>query len=99
MTALFEPMKGGEGFSGRAPGGPSRWSTERTAAWVPVTPRVVVEVSYDHFTGDRFRHGTKLLRLRPDKAASQCTMDQVAARGGGLMKLLGGVKGRRRRTS
>jgi len=41
----------------------------------------VVEVEYDHFTGGRFRHGTKLLRYRPDKAPRQCTLDQVAKKG------------------
>jgi ATP-dependent DNA ligase len=66
------------GFTGRAPGGPSRWSTERTGEWEPLAPTLVVEVEYDHFTGGRFRHGTKLLRFRPDKAPKQCTMDQVS---------------------
>jgi ATP-dependent DNA ligase len=40
-------------------------------------PDLVVEIEYDHFTGGHFRHGTKLLRFRPDKAPKQCTMDQV----------------------
>jgi ATP-dependent DNA ligase len=65
------------GFDGNAPGGPSRWSTERSAEWVPVKPNLVVEVRYDHVTGKRFRHGTKLLRFRPDKAPRQCTFDQL----------------------
>jgi ATP-dependent DNA ligase len=58
-------------------GGPSRSATHRSAEWVPLKPRLVVEVCYDHFTGERFRHGTRLLRWRPDKAAKQCTIDQV----------------------
>ena len=66
------------GFTGRAPGGASRWSTERTGEWEPLAPTLVVEIEYDHFTGGRFRHGTKLLRYRPDKSPKQCTMDQVA---------------------
>ncbi len=66
------------GFTGRAPGGPSRWSTERSAEWEPLEPRLVVEVSYDHFAGDRFRHATRFLRWRPDKAPRQCTLEQVA---------------------
>jgi ATP-dependent DNA ligase len=74
LTPLIKPP----GFTGRAPGGPSRWSTERSAEWQPLTPKLVVEVSYDHFTGDRFRHATRLLRWRPDKAPRQCTLDQVA---------------------
>jgi ATP-dependent DNA ligase len=69
------------GFTGRAPGGPSRWSTERTGEWEPLAPTLVVEVEYDHFTGGRFRHGTKLLRFRPDKSPKQCTLDQIAKKG------------------
>jgi ATP-dependent DNA ligase len=65
------------GFTGNAPGGPSRWSTERSAEWQPLAPKLVVEVQYDHFTGNRFRHGTKILRWRPDKAPETCSMDQV----------------------
>jgi ATP-dependent DNA ligase len=79
LTKKLEKLKG-EGFTGRAPGGPSRWSTERSAEWVPLKPELVVEISYDHFTGGRFRHGTKFLRWRPDKAPRQCTLEQVAPR-------------------
>ncbi|MEO5740285.1 MAG: ATP-dependent DNA ligase, partial [Vicinamibacterales bacterium] len=70
-------LAGGSGFTGRAPGGPSRWSTERSGEWVPLKPTLVVEVRYDHFSQGRFRHATKFLRWRPDKAPEQCTMDQV----------------------
>lgn len=70
------------GFTGQAPGGPSRWSTERTGEWQPLEPRLVVEVQYDHFTGGRFRHGTRLLRFRPDKAVRECTMAQVEQESG-----------------
>jgi len=73
LEAIIAPP----GFTGSAPGGPSRWNTERTAQWQPIAPLLVVEVEWDHFTGGRFRHGTKLLRRRPDKAPRQCTMDQV----------------------
>ena len=66
------------GFTGNAPGGPSRWSTERTAEWQPLKPKLVVEVLYDQVTSGRFRHGTRLLRRRPDKAPEQCTCDQLA---------------------
>jgi ATP-dependent DNA ligase len=88
LTAKLEKLKGGPGFTGNAPGGPSRWSTERSAEWVPVKPKLVVEVCYDHFSGERFRHGTRLLRWRPDKAPEQCTMDQVKQKNADLMKLL-----------
>jgi ATP-dependent DNA ligase len=77
LTAKLEKLKGSPGFTGDAPGGPSRWSTERSAEWVPLKPKLVVEVRYDHVTGGRFRHGTKLMRWRPDKAPRQCTMDQL----------------------
>jgi ATP-dependent DNA ligase len=65
------------GFTGQKPGGPSRWSTDRSADWQPLAPKLVVEVTYDHFSGDRFRHGTSFVRWRPDKAPRQCTMEQV----------------------
>jgi ATP-dependent DNA ligase len=77
LKAIIEPLKGGKGFSGRAPGGPSRWSTERSGQWEPLDPTLVCEVRYDHFSGGRFRHGTKLLRWRPEKKPRQCTMDQL----------------------
>lgn len=77
LTKTVEAMKGGKGFTGRAPGGPSRWSTERSAAWEPLRPKLVVEVEYAHVSQGRFRHGTKVVRWRPDKAPRQCTMDQL----------------------
>ena len=88
LTEKLEKLKGGSGFTGNAPGGPSRWSTERSAEWVPIKPKLVVEVCYDHFSGDRFRHGTRLMRWRPDKAPQQCTMDQVEQKKADLMRLL-----------
>jgi ATP-dependent DNA ligase len=77
LTEKLERLISEPGFTGRAPGGPSRWSTERSAEWQPLAPELVVEVGYDHVTGDRFRHGTRFLRWRPDKAPGQCTMDQL----------------------
>ncbi|MBA3652071.1 MAG: ATP-dependent DNA ligase, partial [Chthoniobacterales bacterium] len=88
LTEKFEALKKAPGFTGNAPGGPSRWSTERSAEWEPVAPKIVVEVTYDHFTGDRFRHGTKIVRWRKDKAPRQCTLDQVAHREGKSLALL-----------
>ena len=78
ITRKLEALAGGSGFTGDAPGGPSRWSTERSAEWVPLAPELVVEVLYDQVTGRRFRHGTRLHRWRPDKAPRQCTFEQVA---------------------
>ena len=89
LTAKLEKLTGGPGFTGNAPGGPSRWSTERSSQWVPLKPKLVVEVCYDHFSGERFRHGTRLLRWRPDKVPQQCTMDQVKQKQTNLMGLLG----------
>jgi ATP-dependent DNA ligase len=77
LTRRLEALVEAPGFTGRAPGGPSRWSTERSGDWQPLRPELVVEVRYDHVTGDRFRHGTKLLRWRPDKAPRQCTFEQM----------------------
>ena len=87
LTKKFEALKKPPGFTGNAPGGPSRWSTDRTGEWEPVDPKVVVEVAYDHFTGGRFRHGTRILRWRPDKAPRQCTMEQVEHREGKSLAL------------
>jgi ATP-dependent DNA ligase len=88
LTKRFEALKKTPGFTGNAPGGPSRWSTERTGEWEPVNPKTVVEVTYDHFTGGRFRHGTKILRWRKDKSPRQCTLDQVEHREGKSLALL-----------
>jgi ATP-dependent DNA ligase len=78
LTRRLRQLRGGPGFTGRAPGGPSRWSTERSGEWCPVRTELVVEVCYDQVTGGRFRHGTRLLRWRPDKAPRQCTDEQLA---------------------
>ena len=77
LTPKLEKLVRAPGFTGRAPGGPSRWSTERSGEWEPLAPKLVIEVRYDHFSQDRFRHGTKFLRWRPDKAPSDCTLRQV----------------------
>ena len=76
-TAELEALEQPPGFTGNSPGGPSRWATERSTEWVPLKPEIVVEVLYDQVTGSRFRHGTKLLRRRPDKSPEQCTMEQL----------------------
>ena len=77
LTKRLQKLIMPPGFTGDAPGGPSRWSTERSAEWQPLKPKLVVEVRYDHISGDRFRHGTKLVRWRPDKAPRQCTFEQL----------------------
>jgi ATP-dependent DNA ligase len=88
LTARLEQLVAPPGFTGRAPGGPSRWSTERSAEWRPLRPELVVEVRYDHVTDNRFRHGTTLLRWRPDKAPRQCTFDQLTQTDDGALALL-----------
>ena len=78
LTQKLERLIKSPGFTGNAPGGPSRWATERTGEWEPLAPNLVVEVSFDHFSGRRFRHGTGFLRWRPDKDPKQCTFEQLA---------------------
>jgi ATP-dependent DNA ligase len=77
LEPILEPHRGGSGFTGKAPGGPSRWSQGRSTEWEPLDPVLVCEVRYDHFSGGRFRHGTKFLRWRPDKKPEACTFAQV----------------------
>jgi ATP-dependent DNA ligase len=88
LTAKLEKLIEPPGFTGDKPGGPSRWSTKRSAEWQPLKPKLVIEVCYDHFTGARFRHGTRLMRWRPDKSPRQCTMEQIAQKKANLIKLL-----------
>jgi ATP-dependent DNA ligase len=78
LTEKFDKIAAASSFTGKAPGGPSRWSTKRSATWQPVRPVHVVEVAYDHVSGGRFRHGTRILRWRPDKKPSQCRLDQLS---------------------
>ncbi|RZN30945.1 ATP-dependent DNA ligase [Bradyrhizobium sp. Leo121] len=88
LTSKLETLIAKPGFTGNAPGGPSRWSTDRSAQWCPLKPKLVIEVCYDHFSGERFRHGTSILRWRPDKAPRQCTFEQLKQTAVDPMKLL-----------
>jgi ATP-dependent DNA ligase len=88
ITKRLEALVKAPGFTGQAPGGPSRWSTARSAEWQPLAPKLVVEVQYDHFSGGRFRHGTSFLRWRPDKPPRRCTIAQVEQEGRSALKLL-----------
>jgi ATP-dependent DNA ligase len=88
ITKRLEALRQPPGFTGQAPGGPSRWSTERSSQWEPLAPKLVVEVRYDHFSGGRFRHGTSFLRWRPDKPPERCTIAQVEQEGRSAVKLL-----------
>jgi ATP-dependent DNA ligase len=84
LNAIIKPP----GFTGQAPGGPSRWSTRRSAEWKPLLPKLVAEVQFDHFAGGRFRHGTRFLRWRPDKAPRDCTRKQVERENRASLSLL-----------
>lgn len=77
LAARLEPLVAAPGFTGKAPGGPSRWNDGEESAWEPLRNELVAEVLYDQVTGARFRHGTRLLRWRPDKAPAQCLMEQL----------------------
>jgi ATP-dependent DNA ligase len=77
LTDDLAPLVTDTSFTGNTPGEPSRWSTRRSSEWTPLKPKLVIEVSYDHFTGGRFRHGTSILRWRPDKRPRHCTFEQL----------------------
>ncbi|MCA1653957.1 MAG: ATP-dependent DNA ligase [Sphingomonadales bacterium] len=77
LTKELEALVEAPGFTGDAPGGPSRWATERSTEWSPLRASLIAEVRFDHITGHRFRHGTLFLRWRPDKRPDQCTMEQL----------------------
>ena len=87
LTKKLEKLIAPPGFTGKAPSGWSRWNRGKENTWQPLRPELVVEVCYDHVTGGRFRHGTKLLRWRPDKAPAQCTMIQLAQKQSDLLRL------------
>ena len=88
LTKKLKKLIKPPGFTGKAPGGPSRWSTKRSTEWQPLDPRLVAEVQFDHFTGGRFRHGTKFLRWRPEKSPEDCTMKQVERENRSALDLL-----------
>ena len=72
MLARFETGRRGSGE-------PSRWSAGRELEWIELRPELVVEVTFDHVSGGRIRHGTKILRFRDDKKPSECSLDQLGA--------------------
>lgn len=88
LTKKLEKMIKPPGFSGKAPGGLSRWSTKNSMEWQPLDDTLVVEVQFDHFTGGRFRHGTKFLRWRPEKGPRDCTIKQVKRENRSALDLL-----------
>jgi ATP-dependent DNA ligase len=88
LTKKLKKLISPPGFTGKAPGGLSRWSTKRSMEWQPLKPKLVVEVQFDHFTGGRFRHGTKFIRWRPEKSPKQCTLRQVEQENRSALDLL-----------
>lgn len=92
LTKKLEALRGGTGFTGRAPGGPNRWSTKRSTEWEPLKPELVVEVQFDHVSGGRFRHGTTLLRWRPDKSPAQCSLEQLKQKSSRRLALVSAKK-------
>ena len=78
LLERLRPLHALSSFTGRAPGGPSRWNRGKPTEWQPLRPDLVLEVAFDQVTGERFRHGTRPLRWRPEKAPRSCTLDQIA---------------------
>jgi ATP-dependent DNA ligase len=61
----------------RMPGGQSRWSQGKDLSWEPLRPELVVEVTYEHMQGMRFRHMSHFKRWRTDKRPEDCTYAQL----------------------
>lgn len=61
----------------RGHGDPSRWKNEKELEWIELRPELVVEVTFDHASGGRIRHGTKILRWRTDKQPLECVLEQM----------------------
>jgi ATP-dependent DNA ligase len=61
----------------RGHGDPSRWKSEKELEWISLRPELVVEVTFDHTSGGRIRHGTKILRWRDDKPPAECRLEQM----------------------
>ncbi len=75
LVALLAPFESGE----RGSADPSRWSADRELEWIAMRPELVVEITFDHVSGGRIRHGAKTMRFRDDKAPRDCTVDQLEA--------------------
>jgi ATP-dependent DNA ligase len=75
--AWAEMMTAPDAEGRRVPGEKSRWSRDKDLSWEPLRPERVVEVSYDHMQGSRFRHTAQFVRWRPDKPTSDCTYEQL----------------------
>jgi ATP-dependent DNA ligase len=78
LEAQLPKLRAAGAISGdRVPGGQSRWTRGKELDWNPVKPKLVCEVRYDKLEKNRFRHGTRFLRFRPDKKPQDCTWREV----------------------
>ena len=75
LLGLLEPYRTFE----RGSGEPSRWKSDEELVWEGLRPELVCEIAFDHITGNRIRHGAKLLRWREDKAPEECLIEQLRA--------------------
>lgn len=73
LPAKLAPYETGE----RGQGDPSRWDNARDLEWIALRPELVIEITFDHTSNDRIRHGTKLVRWRDDKKPEECSMEQL----------------------
>ena len=73
LVAELKPYETGE----RGSGDPSRWDSDRELEWIELRPELVVEITFDHTSGGRIRHGTKIVRWRDDKAPRDCRFEQL----------------------
>jgi ATP-dependent DNA ligase len=73
FLSILEPHRTGE----RGSGEPSRWKSDEELVWEGLRPELVVEVNFDHITGNRIRHGAKFVRWRDDKDPRECTLEQL----------------------
>ncbi|HEY2771575.1 MAG TPA: ATP-dependent DNA ligase [Solirubrobacteraceae bacterium] len=73
LVAKLEPYETGK----RGHGDASRWKNEKELEWIDLRPELIVEVTFDHTSGGRIRHGTKILRWREDKAPRDCKLEQM----------------------
>ena len=73
LVGALAPYETGD----RGSADPSRWASDRELEWVSLRPELVVEVTFDHVSGGRIRHGSKIVRWRDDKDPRSCTIDQL----------------------
>ena len=73
LPAKLAPYETGK----RGMGDPSRWANDRELEWIELRPELVVEVTFDHTSNNRIRHGAKITRWREDKPPAECLTDQL----------------------